>query len=41
MSLIRPPASNRALFWINDWCQKNTSKVFGGGMVALALTLRE
>jgi hypothetical protein len=33
--------SDRALFWINDWCQKNTSKVFDDGIVALALTLRE
>jgi hypothetical protein len=33
--------SDRTLFWINDWCQKNTSKVFGDGIVALALTRRE
>ena len=26
---------------INDWCQKNTSKVFGNGIVALARRLRE
>jgi hypothetical protein len=33
--------SERALFWVNKWCQENPSKVFGQGVIEMAETLKK
>lgn len=33
--------SDRALFWVNNWCQQSPSMLFGEGLIALAVALKE